>query len=119
MDHGIEERMASSTLRRTLLEYWETCDARLGGIIGHIDEKNLRIHSPLGMPIGAELHLKIFFSLGYDFEEFAASARIVGKDLCCQEGWETFEYELEFIRILEEDRLKLGHLLRLRQLRKT
>jgi hypothetical protein len=119
MDHEIEKRMASSTLRRTLLEYWETCDARQGGMIGHIDEKNLRIQSPVDMPIGGQLHLKIFFSLGHDFEEFAASARIVGKDLSCQEGWETFEYELEFIRILEEDRLKLRDLLRLRQLRKT
>lgn len=111
--------MACQTLDRTLLEYWETRDARQGGIIGHIDEMGLRIHSPLDMPIGRELHLKIFFSLGHDFNGFTASARIVGKGLCCEEGWETYEYELEFVHILEEDRLKLRDLLRLRQLRKT
>jgi hypothetical protein len=69
------------------------------------------------MPIGAELKIRIFFSLGYEFDEFQVLARIMGEDLCCEGGWEVYEYELEIIRISEEDRLKLGNLLKIRQAR--
>ncbi len=61
------------------------------------------------------LRIKVFFSLGIKFDEFQASVRIVGKDLCCVEGWEAYEYELEFISISGEDRLELRHFLGIRQ----
>jgi len=98
-------------------EYWETGDARQGGIIGNISEKGLWIRSLVDMYVGEELRIKVFFPLGYKFDDFAVSAKIVGKDPCCDEGWQTYEYELEFTRISEEARLKLRNLLKIRQLR--
>ena len=99
-----------------LLEYWETCDARQGGAIVIIDEKGLCIRSPVDMPVGGELNIKIFFSLGYVSDNIGVSARIVGKDICCEGDWEAFEYELEFMRMSEEGRLKLREHLRIRRL---
>jgi len=98
-------------------EYWETCDARQGGVIASINEKGLRIQSVVDMYVGGELRIKVFFSPRYTFDEFTVLARIVRKDLCCEEGWESYEYELEFIGISQEDCMKLRNLLRIRQLR--
>jgi hypothetical protein len=97
------------------LEYWETCDARQGGIIVHVNEGGLCIRSLADMYIGGELRISVFFSLGREFDGFQALVRIIGKDLCCEEGCESYEYELEFVRIAEEDRLKLRNFLRVRQ----
>ena len=97
------------------LEYWETCDARQGGIIVDVNESGLCVLSFVDMYIGGELRIRVFFSLGYEFDGFQALTRIIGKDLCCQGGWESYEYKLEFIGISEEDRLKLRNLLRVRQ----
>jgi len=54
------------------------------------------------MPIGGELKIEVFFSTGYGFDEFQVSARIIRKDLYCQDGWEAYEYELEFNRDLRK-----------------
>ena len=97
------------------LEYWETCDSRQGGIIIDINGKGLCVRSPIDMHIGGELGIKIFFYVGYDFDGFQALTKITGKDLCSEEGWEVFEYKLEFIRISEPDFPKLSNLLRFRQ----
>ncbi len=100
-------------------EYWETCDASQGGVIGDINERGLLIHSPVAMSIGEELRIRVFFSLGIEFDEFQASVRIIGKDLCCIEGWEAYKYELEFMRMSEEDRLTLIRFLQIRQPKET
>ena len=90
------------------LGYWETYDARQWGIMGSISEKGIRVHSDINMPIGAKLRIRIFRTLGYEFDKFQALVKITGKDLCWEGGSEAYEYELEFIVISEEDRLKLG-----------
>ena len=110
-----EKTDATSAFHPVPLDYWETCDARQGGVIVTIDERGLCIHSPVDMRVGGELNIKIFFSCGYVFDDIGASARIVGKDLCYEGGWEAFEYELEFIRMSEEGRLKLRDHLRIRR----
>ena len=97
------------------LGYWETCDARQWGIIGSISEKGIRVHSDINMPIGAKLRIRIFRTLGYEFDKFQALVKITGKDLCWKGGSEAYEYELEFIVISEEDRLKLGNSLTIRE----
>ena len=99
------------------LEYWETSDARQGGFIVDVNERGLCVLSPVDMYIGGELRISVFFSLGCEFDGFQVLTRIIGKDLCCQEGWESYEYKLEFIGISEEDRPKLSNLLRVRQTR--
>ena len=97
------------------LEYWETCDSRQGGLVVDIKENGLCVRSPIDMYIGGELGITVFFSLGYEFDGFQGLARIIGKDLCSEEGWEVYEYELEFIGISESDLLKLRHFLKIRQ----
>ena len=101
------------------LEYWETWDARHGGVIVDINENGVHVRSLVDMHIGAELGISIFFSLGSGFDRFQVLARTVGKDLGCEEGWEVYEYELEFIGISESDLLKLRHFLKIRQDQKT
>jgi len=101
------------------LEYWETCDSRQGGLVVDIKENGLCVRSPIDMYIGGELAIRVFFSLGYEFDGFQGLARIIGKDLCSEEGWEVYEYELEFIGISESDLLKLRHFLKIRQDQKT
>jgi hypothetical protein len=100
-------------------DYWETSDARQGGVIDRIDEKRLCVHSHVNMPVGKELPMRIFFSPGGVFDGFEVLVRIVSKDLCCQEGWEIYEYELEFLQLSERGRQKLADLLKIRQLRKN
>ena len=107
----------SLEMRNIPLEYWEACDARQGGVVGGISEKGLSIRSDVDMYVGGTLDIWIFFSLGNGFDRFQVLAKIVGKDLCLEEAWETYEYQLEFIRMSEEDRLKLRDLLRIRKLR--
>ncbi len=100
-----------------LLEYWETCDSRQGGDVVDIDENGLCVRSPIDMYIGSESGIRVFFSLRHERDEFQALTRIIGKDLCCECGWEVYEYKLAFIAISEKDRLKLKNLLGIRQVR--
>ncbi len=103
----------------TTLEYWETHDARRGGVIVDINENRLWVRSPVDMHIGAELGISVYFSHGFEFDGFQVLARTAGKDLGCQEGWEVYEYELEFIGISEPDLLRLRNFLKIRQRKST
>jgi hypothetical protein len=105
----------SQAFHRVVHEYWETCDARQGGIIGDINESGLLIQSPVNMSVGEELEIRVFFSLGIEFDQFQASARIIEKALSCVEGWEAYNYKLEFMRVSEEDRLTLIQFLHIRE----
>jgi hypothetical protein len=64
--------------------------------------------------MGDELRINVFFSVGIKFYEFQPLVKIVGKDLCCVDDWEAYEYKLIFISISKEDRLKLRNLLSIR-----
>ena len=48
------------------LEYWETCDARQGGLINQIRESGLCIRSPISKQIGAELRRVTMVGDDYD-----------------------------------------------------
>ena len=115
MTDEMEKTQGSRLFHNSPPEYWETCDARQGGLVGHISENGLCIRYPVSLHIGAELRIRIFFSFGYEFDEIQVLARIIGKDLCCEGGWGVYEYELEIMRISEEDRLKQRNLLRMRR----
>jgi hypothetical protein len=99
------------------LEYWETCDSRQGEAVVDIDENGLCVRSPIDMLLGSELGIRVFFSLGHELDAFQALVRIIGKDVCCEYGWELYEYKLAFIRISEQDRLKLKNLTNIRQVK--
>ncbi len=104
-----------SPFRHGALEYWETWDGRQCGVIGHIDEKGLSVRSHVNMRVGGELRIRIFLPSGYEFDVLQVVAKIVGKGFCSVEGWEAYEYELELIRMSEEDRLKLKAFLEARE----
>jgi len=87
------------------VEYWETCDARLGGVISSINENRLCIRSHVNMRIGGELRLRVFFKRGDAFDGFHVLAKILGKDVYSEADWEAYEYELEISKISAE-----GHL---------
>ena len=99
------------------LGYWETCDARQSGLITGINESGLCVHSPADLRIGGELGISVFYFLGNEFDGFQALTKIVGKDRYRDEGWEAYEYELEFSGLSEPDRLKLRHLIHICQAR--
>jgi hypothetical protein len=107
--------MTPCSLEPAFIEYWETCDARQGGIVGHLSEKGVRICSDVEMSVGGELRISIYFSRGKGFEEFQVLTRIAVRDLCRSGGWAAYEYELEFIDLSEEGRSRLRDLLRTRQ----
>jgi hypothetical protein len=119
MKRKVEKVEVCPILRPVPLDYWETSDARQGGIIDRIDEKGLCVHSHVNMPVGRELPMRIFFSPGEAFDGFEVLVRVVSKDLCCQEGWETYDYELHFLQLSERGHQKLADLLKIRQLRKN
>ena len=114
MKDEIEKIEHPEVSHRMPFDYWETCDASQGGLIGDITEKGLLIQSPVEMPMGGELRIKVFFSVGIKFYEFQPLVKIVGKDLCCVDDWEAYEYKLIFISISKEERLKLRNLLSIR-----
>ncbi len=89
------------------LGYWETCDIRQSGVIVDIKENGLCVRSLVDMPIGAELRIRVFISLGNEFSRFEILVKTTGKDLYCEEGWKAYEYELEFVGISEQDRLSI------------
>ena len=97
------------------IEYWETCDASQGGVIVDINENGLSVRSLSDMDIGQELRMSIFFSFGNEFDQFQVLAKTTGKELGCEEGWEIYIYELRFLEISDQDRLKLRTFLGLRQ----
>ena len=99
----------------TAFEYWETRDARHGGVILGANENSLRVRSLADIRIGEEFGINIFFSFGSGFDRIEILTRIIGKDLGCEEGWEVYEYKLEFIGISESDLDKLRDFLRIRQ----
>ena len=119
MKRRVEKAEVYPALDSVPLDYWETSDAQQGGIINRIDEKGLGIHSHVDMPIGRELPMRIFFSSGGVFDGFDASARIMRKSRFCQEGGETYDYELAFLQLSDSGRQKLSDLLKIRQLREN
>jgi hypothetical protein len=82
-----------------------------GGIVVNGSEQGFLIYSVKDMPIGTKLTIVVLFPKGYELTNFEVVAEIVRKDLHWEEDWEGFEYGLQFLQILEEDRQKLKHLL--------
>jgi hypothetical protein len=96
---------------RLSLEYWETDDARYGGLVGNLSETGLLIYSVHDMPIGTEFTIRVFFSDGYGLDAFAVVARTIWKDSFSTRDCSGRIYRLTFTYISEEDHSKLSTLL--------
>ncbi len=111
----IERRQYPRYLVQLPIEYWETEDAVIGGIIFNVSEAGLLIYSTQDMAIGTELTIKLNYSFGDDFETVQSLAMIIWKDLHQDKSQQGYKYGLEFIQLSPQDRQKLKQWITLRQ----
>jgi hypothetical protein len=100
------------------LEYREMGDSCLrGGIVIDVSEGGLLFETVRDIPVGTELNVTVLFPKGSELADFKVMTRIVRKKPYWKEDgegnryWEGYQYGLEFIQILEENRWKLDLLL--------
>ena len=100
------------------LEYRDMRDSRLrGAIVVNAGEGGFLIETVRSIPVGTELSIAVLFPKGFELANFKVVAKIVRKepyrkqDLKGDSYLKGYEYGLEFIQILEEDRRKLSLLL--------
>ena len=100
------------------LEYWDMGESCLrGAIVVNAGEGGLLIETIRDIPVGMELNIAVLFPKGFELTNFKVVAKIVWKEPYWKEDmkgdpcWKGYQYGLEFIQILEEDRWKLNLLL--------
>jgi hypothetical protein len=82
-----------------------------GAMIVNASETGLLIQSPHNMPAGTRLNIAVLFSKGFELANFEVLAEVVWTKSYSDEGRKGYELGLRFVKILEEDRQKLKHLL--------
>jgi hypothetical protein len=88
-----------------------------GGIVVNASEGGFLIETVRDIPVGTGLNIAVLFPKGFELTNFKVVAKIVRKEPYCKEDmkgnqcWKGYQYGLEFIQILEEDRWKLDLLL--------
>jgi hypothetical protein len=100
------------------LEYRDTDGSCLrGGVLANASEGGFLIEAVRDVPVGTELNIAVLFPKGFELSNFNVVAKIVRKEPYSKEDlkgdpyWKGYQYGLEFIHILEEDRWKLNFLL--------
>ena len=88
-----------------------------GGVLVNASGGGFLIEAVRDVPVGTELNIAVLFPKGFELANFKVVAKIVRKepyrkqDLKGDSYLKGYEYGLEFIQILEEDRRKLSLLL--------
>jgi len=88
-----------------------------GGIVVNASEGGFLIETTRDIPVGTELNVTVLFPKGFELADFRVLAKIVWKELYYKEDmkgdqcWKGYQYGLEFIQILKQDRWKLDLLL--------
>ena len=100
------------------LEFRDKDDSCLrGAIVVNGGKGGFLIESTRDLPVGTELKITLLFSKGFELANFETVTKIVLKESHRKENWkgiqywEGYQYGLELIQILEEDRWKLDLLL--------
>jgi len=100
------------------LEYQDMGDSCLrGAIVVNASGGGFLIETIRDMPVGMELNIAVLFPKGFELTNFKVVAKIVRKepyrkeDMKGEQYWKGYQYGLELIQILEEDRWKLNLLL--------
>jgi len=100
------------------LEYRDEGDSTLrGAIVVNAGDGGFLIQSTRDIPLGTKLKVNILFPKEFELANFEAVTRIVRKEPYREEDWrgnqvwEGYQYGLEFMKVLEEDRWKLNWLL--------
>ena len=101
------------------LEYRGMNDSCLrGAILVNASEGGFLIEIIRDIALGTELNITVLYPNGFELANFKVTAKIVWKEPCWKEDskgnqyWRGYQYGLEFIRILDEERWKLNYLLR-------
>lgn len=85
-----------------------------GGVLVNASGGGFLIEAVRDVPVGTKLIIAVLFPKGFELANFKVVAKIVRKepyrkqDLKGDLNWKGYQYGLEFIQILEEDRLKLS-----------
>lgn len=100
------------------LEYRDMDGSCLGGgVLVNASEGGFLIEAVRDIPVCMELDIAVLFPKGFELANFKVVAKIVRKepyrkeDLKGDSYWKGYQYGLEFIQILEEDRWKMSLLL--------
>lgn len=100
------------------LEYHNMDDSGLrGGIVVNASEGGFLIESLTDISIGTKLEIAVLYPKGFELANFKVMAKIVWKEHYSKEDWKGdpywkgYQYGLEFIQILDEDRWRLNLLL--------
>jgi c-di-GMP-binding flagellar brake protein YcgR len=80
-------------------------------MIVNASETGLLVQSPHNMAVGTILNIAVLFSKGFELANFNVSAEVVWTKAYSDERRKMYQLGLRFIKISEEDRQKLKHLL--------
>jgi len=96
------------------IEYQDKNDSCLrGAMIVNASDGGFLIESPRDISVGTELIITVLYPTGFELGNFKVVAEVVRKEPYCKgnQFWEGYRYGLKFVKISEEDRWKLDHLL--------
>jgi hypothetical protein len=85
-----------------------------GAILVNASERGFLIESPRDIPVGTELNIAVLYLEGFELANFKVTGKIVWKEPYSKEDWKGnpywkgYQYGLELIQILDEDRWKLS-----------
>jgi len=88
-----------------------------GGIVLNASKGGFLIEAVRDIPVGTELSITVLYPKGFELANFKVVAKTVWKkpyskeDLKGNQYWGGYQYGLEFIQILPEDRWKLSVLI--------
>ena len=115
--NGRERRRYPRFIIALPFEYQEKDGSFLrGGTVVNAGEGGFLIESTRDMSVGTELSITVVYPTGFELTNFKVTAKIVWKGPCWKgdrdgnKQWEGYQYGLEFVKILEEDRWKLNWL---------
>jgi len=115
LSNNKERRRYPRVLIDLPLEYRDMDDSCLrGGIVVNASEGGFLIESLRDIPVGTELEITVLYPKGFELTNCKAVAKIVWKEAFSkgdwkgEKYWKGYQYGLEFIRILDEDRWKLN-----------
>ena len=108
----LERRRSPRIVMDLPLEYREVnLPKAYGGLVLNVSETGLLLHSIRDLPIGTQLNIAVLFPKWFELANFEVSAEIVWKDFLLDDDFEGYQYGLKFIKIFEEDYLKLRQLI--------
>ena len=82
-----------------------------GGVVVDASEGGFLIHSVEDMPVGQKLNIVLMFTSGFELTNLEVLTQIVRKDLSSYNGSKGYQYGLQIIQMVEEDRRRLKQLL--------